>query len=41
MELLQLRYFKELAESEHLTNTAKKLMISAPLLSMTISRLEH
>lgn len=30
MELLQLRYFKELAESEHLTNTAKKLMISAP-----------
>lgn len=41
MELLQLRCFKELAESEHLTNTAKKLMISAPLLSMTISRLER
>lgn len=41
MELLQLRYFKELAESEHLTNTAKKLMVSAPSLSMTISRLEH
>lgn len=41
MELLQLRYFKELAEAEHLTNTAKKLMVSAPSLSMTISRLEH
>lgn len=41
MELLQLRYFKELAESEHLTNTAKKLRISAPSLSLTISRLEN
>lgn len=41
MELLQLHYFKELAESEHLTNTAKKLMISAPSLSLTISKLEH
>ncbi len=40
MELLQLRYFKELAESEHLTNTAKKLMISPPSLSLTISKLE-
>lgn len=40
MELLQLRYFKELAESEHLSNTAKKLMISPPSLSLTISKLE-
>lgn len=41
MELLQLRYFIELAESEHLTNTAKKLRISAPSLSLTISKLEN
>ena len=40
MELLQLRYFKMLAESEHLTKTAGKLFISAPSLSATIARLE-
>lgn len=41
MELLQLRYFIELAQSEHLTNTAKNLRISAPSLSLTISKLEN
>lgn len=40
MELLQLYYFKALAEREHLTQTAQSLMIAAPTLSATISRLE-
>ena len=41
MGLLQLEYFKALAEKEHLTQTAKDLMISAPSLSATIARLEQ
>lgn len=41
MELLQLYYFKVLAEREHLTRTAESLMIAAPSLSATISRLEN
>ena len=41
MGLLQLQYFKALAEREHLTQTAKHLMISAPSLSATIARLER
>ncbi len=40
MGLLQLQYFKALAERENLTQTAKNLMISAPSLSATIARLE-
>lgn len=40
MELLQLRYFLELAKSKHLTKTAEKLMISPPSLSSTIHKLE-
>ncbi len=40
MGLLQLKYFKELAEREHLTQTAKDLLVSAPSLSATIARLE-
>lgn len=40
MELLQLKYFYELAQSQHLSKTAEKLMISAPSLSITISKLE-
>jgi DNA-binding transcriptional LysR family regulator len=39
--LTQLQYFKELAEREHLTQTANHLMISAPSLSATIARLER
>jgi DNA-binding transcriptional LysR family regulator len=38
---LQLHYFKALAEREHLTQTAKDLMVSAPDLSTTITRLER
>lgn len=40
MELLQLRYFAELANMEHLSKTADKLMISSPSLSSTIKKLE-
>ena len=41
MEMLQLRYFKALAENGHLTKTAEKLFVSPPSLSLTISRLER
>ena len=41
MELLQLRYFAELAYMEHLSRTAEKLMISPPSLSSTIKKLEN
>ena len=40
MELLQLKYFLELARTEHLSRTAQKLMISPPSLSSTIKKLE-
>lgn len=40
MELLQLRYFVQLAESEQLTKTAERLHISPPSLSITIKKLE-
>lgn len=41
MQLLQLYYFKLLAENEHLLNTAKQIHISPPALSSTISKLEN
>lgn len=40
VELLQLRYFVKLAESEHLTHTAEALRISPPSLSSSIKKLE-
>lgn len=40
MELLQLRYFRELARSEHLSKVAEKLHISQPSLSQMLKRLE-
>lgn len=40
MELLQLRYFKAVAEYGNLTQTAKQLFISPSSLSATIARLE-
>lgn len=40
MELLQLKYFIALAQKQHLTQTAKDLMISPPSLSATIKKLE-
>lgn len=40
MELLQLIYFREVAECGKISDAAKKLFISAPCLSATIRRLE-
>jgi DNA-binding transcriptional LysR family regulator len=40
MELLQLQYFKTIAECQHITKAANKLMISQPSLSNTLSRIE-
>jgi len=40
MSILQLKYFKALAERGHLTKTAEDLKIAAPSLSASIARLE-
>ena len=40
MSILQLKYFKALAEQGHLTKTANDLKIAAPSLSAAIARLE-
>ena len=40
MELTQLKYFCEVAESQHVTRSAQKLHIAQPALSQTIHRLE-
>jgi len=40
LDLLQLKYFKLLAENQHLRKTAEQLHISSPSLSATLSRLE-
>lgn len=41
MEILQLRYFKAIAENGNLTKTAAELFVSPPSLSLTISHLER
>lgn len=40
MELLQLKYFVALAHQGHLTNTAKKMMVTPSAVSISIARLE-
>ena len=41
MELNQIRYFLEVAESQHITNSAKKLHIAQPSLTQAIHRFEE
>lgn len=41
MELLQLRYFRTVARTQHMTKAAQELCIAQPALSKTISRLEE
>lgn len=41
MELLQLKYFKTIADCQHITKAANQLNISQPSLSNTLSRIEH
>lgn len=41
MELTQIRYFLEVAESQHMTSSAEKLHIAQPALSQSIRRLEE
>lgn len=41
MELLQLQYFRVVAELEHMTKAAERLRIAQPALSKTIARLEE
>lgn len=41
MDLLQLKYFKVVAEQEHITKSAKLLMVSQPYLSALVARLEE
>ena len=41
MEILQLKYFVALAHQEHLTNTAKQMMVTPSAISTSISRLEE
>ena len=40
MELQQLRYFHEVARTQHVTNSAKKLNVAQPALTQSIRRLE-
>ena len=40
MEITQLRYFLEVASTQHITKSAEKLHIAQPALSQSIKRLE-
>ena len=41
MEILQLKYFYALAQTQHVTKTAEQLHIAQPALTQTIHRLEN
>lgn len=40
MELLQIKYFKVIAETENISKAAEQLYIAQPSLSQTLKRLE-
>ena len=41
MELMQLRYFLEVASTQHITRSAERLHIAQPALTQAIHRLEE
>ncbi len=41
MELLQLAYFRAVAQREHMTRAAEELNVTQPALSRAIARLER
>lgn len=41
MDFLQLRYFYDVAQTEHMTNSARRLHVAQPALSRTILKLEE
>ena len=41
MDIQQLKYFLDVAQTEHMTKSAKRLNIAQPALSRSVSRLEH
>ena len=41
MELLQLKYFRIIAQTENISNAAEQLYIAQPSLSMTLKRPEN
>ena len=41
MEILQLKYFYALAQTQHVTRTAEQLHIAQPALTRTVHRLEN
>ena len=40
MDFMQIKYFLEVAESQHVTNSAKKLHIAQPALTKSIHKFE-
>ena len=41
MDIQQLKYFLDVAKTEHMTRSAKRLNIAQPAISRTVSIMEH